>query len=295
MREHTVNYHHGGILVRGGEVKYMDGSVAEFAIDPDKLCYWDLLGDLQELGYDIKKFLNLSFTDDGGSLKIIKHDKGILDIVDQLIRYLMVDIYVECLDVKHGEKSPDTLLPYSVHDQTCQAEELPSSLFPCPDKLIDTSMPCPDGDMELEVNKGAGSEHDSGSGEDDEEILVDVPSVGSDAYDERDQARVKVTKYVQLKRAMQEDVGENDNDIKDRGKDGDTVDGEAENTRPNVAQDGKVVGFESDYIESSDPGSYEETNEESDGDDVRRHRSTRKYYNPDNPLSDFFLDLGLQT
>ena len=92
---------------------------------------------------------------------------------------------MECSDVKHGEKLPDTLLPCSVHDQTCQAEELPSSSFSCPEKLINTSMPCPNDDMELEVNEDAGSEHDSGFGEDDEEILAYVPIVGSDADDER--------------------------------------------------------------------------------------------------------------
>ena len=197
----------------------------------------------------------------------------------------MVDIYVECSDVKEGEKLPDILLPSSIRDQKCQAEALPSSLDPCLDKLVDTLMPGPNGDMELEVNEDAGSEHDSGSGEDDEETLVDVPIVGSDADDERDQARVKVSKYVQLKKVVQEDVGENDTDIRDRGR---TIDGEEGHAVPNAAQDGKVVGFESDYIESSNPGSYEETSEESDADDAKRHRSTRKYYNPDVPLHDFF-------
>lgn len=57
---------------------------------------------------------------------------------------------------------------------------------------------------------------------------------------------------------MQENVGENDNDIGDGDKDGDNADGEGGNTRPNATQDGKVVRFESDYIESSDLGSYEE-------------------------------------
>ena len=186
MEEHIVKYHHGGSLVKGGEVKYMDGSIAEFAVDPDKLCYWDLLGDLQELGYEVEKSLNLFFVDALGSLKIIKDDEGILALVDQLMRQRMVDIYVECSDVKEGEKLPDILLPSSIRDQTCQAEALPGSLDPCLDKLVDTLMPGPNGDMELEVNEDAGSEHDSGSGEDDEETLVDVPIVGSDADDERD-------------------------------------------------------------------------------------------------------------
>ena len=66
MEEHIVKYYLREWLVKGGEVKYMDGSIAEFAVDPNKLYYWDLLGDLQELGYEIEKSLNLFFVDDGG-------------------------------------------------------------------------------------------------------------------------------------------------------------------------------------------------------------------------------------
>lgn len=40
---------HGGTLVRKWEAKYLDGIIAEFIVDPDKLCYWDLLGDLKDL------------------------------------------------------------------------------------------------------------------------------------------------------------------------------------------------------------------------------------------------------
>ena len=45
----------------------------------------------------------------------------------------------------------------SVRDKTCQAEELPGSSVLGLEKLLDTSMPCPNGDMELEINEDAGS------------------------------------------------------------------------------------------------------------------------------------------
>lgn len=54
---------------------------------------------------------------------------------------------------------------------------------------------------------------------------------------------------------------------------------------------GKVSGFESDYISSSDPGSYDDTNEGLEAEDVQRHRSTRKIYDPNVGLEDFSLDL----
>lgn len=57
--ECIIKYHHEG------KMKYVDGLVVEFTIDPDNICYWDLLGNLKELGYNLKKSLTLFFMDDG--------------------------------------------------------------------------------------------------------------------------------------------------------------------------------------------------------------------------------------
>lgn len=54
---------------------------------------------------------------------------------------------------------------------------------------------------------------------------------------------------------------------------------------------GKVIGYESDYIDSSDPGSYDDTSEGSSADEARRHKYAKKCYNPNVPLEDFCLDL----
>lgn len=66
--EYTVNHYHGwdrvgGELAREGQVKYVNGRVSKLSVDPDKLAYWDLLGDVKELGYDIKKDVSLSYKD----------------------------------------------------------------------------------------------------------------------------------------------------------------------------------------------------------------------------------------
>ena len=53
----------------------------------------------------------------------------------------------------------------------------------------------------------------------------------------------------------------------------------------------KVSGYISDYIESSDPGSYSDTSEDSTIDDARRHKSSMMIYDPNVPLDDFCLDL----
>lgn len=56
--EYILKYHNGGSLLREGEVKYVNGNVSKFVVGPNKFCYWDLLGDLKELGYSIKKTVN---------------------------------------------------------------------------------------------------------------------------------------------------------------------------------------------------------------------------------------------
>ena len=60
LDEYVIRYHHRGTLIKG-EVHYINGYVAEFAVEPDKICHWDILGDIKELRYDIEKFVNLFF------------------------------------------------------------------------------------------------------------------------------------------------------------------------------------------------------------------------------------------
>lgn len=53
---------------------------------------------------------------------------------------------------------------------------------------------------------------------------------------------------------------------------------------------GKVIGYESEYIDSSDPGSYDDTIEGTSSDEARRHKSIKKHYNPNVLLEDLCLD-----
>lgn len=50
-------------------------------------------------------------------------------------------------------------------------------------------------------------------------------------------------------------------------------------------------GHETEYLQSSNPASYEDTSEGFVGDDARRHRSSRRVFDPSKKLDDFFLDL----
>lgn len=66
-----------------------------------------------------------------------------------------------------------------------------------------------------------------------------------------------------------------------------------ENSNKFIVEGGKASHYQSDYIESSDPGSYEDTSEGSDVDHAKRHSSKSSHYDPNFNMSldDFYLDL----
>ena len=109
-KEYTIKYHHGGSLVREGEIRYANGKINEFAVDPDKLCYWDLLGDLNDLGCDIENNMELLYMDDRRALKTICDDEWTAGLCDQLIRSWTVDIFVELSGAKQNKLLPKVLL-----------------------------------------------------------------------------------------------------------------------------------------------------------------------------------------
>lgn len=49
--------------MREGQVTYVNERVSELSVDLEKFAYWDLVGDVKELGYDIKKDVSLSYKD----------------------------------------------------------------------------------------------------------------------------------------------------------------------------------------------------------------------------------------
>lgn len=80
--EYIIRYYNGGTLIKEAEVSYINGSMVEFAVDPDKICHWDLLGDIKELGYDIEKSIKLFFVDGEGILEYMCDDEGIVCLAD---------------------------------------------------------------------------------------------------------------------------------------------------------------------------------------------------------------------
>lgn len=59
-------------------------------------------------------------------------------------------------------------------------------------------------------------------------------------------------------------------------------------------ESGKFSGYGSEYIDSSDAKSYDDTSERSVVDDARRNKSKRKIYDPKFLLDDFSYILSLK-
>ena len=120
------------------------------------------------------------FRDDGGTLMQISDDEGILGLVDQLQKHHTVDVYVEISEVNHDKIIPDTLLSDNETDVGVDGRK--------PDIEID---------VKLDVEEAYEDNNGNDSDEDDEERLVDVPTnYNSNVDEEREAARVKVSKYV---------------------------------------------------------------------------------------------------
>lgn len=184
--EYTLKYHHGGGLAMEGVFKYQNGSITEFYVDLDKLCYWDALGDVKELGYAIKKAIELSFVDDGGTLKVISDDQGIVGLVKELRKHKIINVYGEISEVRHHMPLSEILL--SSNDN-----------------------------MELDVRQG--NQSDGDFSKDDEERFIDAPFIeyNSNVDDEKEEVRSKLKKYVEMKRTFQEKANEGDDVDKNIG------------------------------------------------------------------------------
>lgn len=105
-------------------------------------------------------------------------------------------------------------------------------------------------------------------------------------------------KYVHLKNLVQvidgekddENTKENQEASSDKRKPNDVVAfPTTSNVRGTCIGPGKVTRYESEYINSSNPGRYNDTNDGSYIDDARRHKSSRKVYDPQCLARRFFL------
>lgn len=99
--EYNMKHHHGETLGREWLIRFVDGPVVEFSVDPYKIYWWDLLEDMKELGYSVKNDVNRFFYGRRGNIKLISNDKDIISLANYLRKYRTTDVSAKLLGIKH--------------------------------------------------------------------------------------------------------------------------------------------------------------------------------------------------
>ncbi|KAJ0981876.1 hypothetical protein J5N97_010131 [Dioscorea zingiberensis] len=121
--------------------------------------------------------------DGGGTLKAISDDHDIMGLTDQLMRQSTVNIFIENSETMYGKNLPGSLISDAKNDI---ANNIVEKIV-----LVDTD-----------------SSSSTDYSMDNEERLVDIPFIdfNSEADDEREEARGKIRKYVEILRKNLEDT-----------------------------------------------------------------------------------------
>ncbi|GMJ06008.1 hypothetical protein HRI_004270000 [Hibiscus trionum] len=95
---HVLRYFHGGRFQTNPRFEYVNGAIENFQVDPDKLCLWDILDNVELLGYGQHQFIyyripNLEFNCDG--LVFIHNDVTVREVIELLRTKGTVDIYID--------------------------------------------------------------------------------------------------------------------------------------------------------------------------------------------------------
>lgn len=128
--------------------------------------------------------------------------------------------------------------------------------------------------VDLDVAEDDLNASGSESSNDDEDRLVEVPFMEDniDIDEEIKEAREKVQNYIQLKKNMQKEDDENLVGIDvENGDERDNINTVDEDIIVRVVrmQNDKVIGYQSKYMDSSDPGSHEDTRDDSAANDAK--------------------------
>lgn len=123
-----------------------------------------------------------------------------------------------------------------------------------PDALLSEG----ENDVKLELGKDNERDcHAIDSGDDDEDRMVDAQIINysSDVDEEREHARDKLSKHIQLRKAIEENANDSDKEDENAGRGTDSRNYQEGNVdTANLNETGKVSGYEIDYINSSDLG-----------------------------------------
>ncbi|KAK9026500.1 hypothetical protein V6N11_039338 [Hibiscus sabdariffa] len=95
---YVLQYFHGGKFRTTPKFEYVNGLIEKFQVDPDRLSIWDIVGNVELLGYGEHKFVyyrdpDSNFNCDG--LVLIHNDKTVRQVIQLLVTKGIVDIYVD--------------------------------------------------------------------------------------------------------------------------------------------------------------------------------------------------------
>ncbi|KAK8574381.1 hypothetical protein V6N12_062076 [Hibiscus sabdariffa] len=99
---YVLRYFHGGKFVSSPKFDYVDWKVDRLQVDPDRLCYWDIIRNVSAFGYLKKsKFVYYripAVTFNTASLVLVHDDDTVREVIKILKKKGSVDLYVACLE-----------------------------------------------------------------------------------------------------------------------------------------------------------------------------------------------------
>ncbi|KAL4342120.1 hypothetical protein GQ457_08G026870 [Hibiscus cannabinus] len=95
---YVLQYFHGGKFRTTQKFEYVNGLIEKFQVDPNRLSIWDILGNVELLGYSQHKYVyyrdpDSDFNCDG--LVLIHNDERVRQVIQLLVTKGIVDIYVD--------------------------------------------------------------------------------------------------------------------------------------------------------------------------------------------------------
>ncbi|GMI82670.1 hypothetical protein HRI_001936300 [Hibiscus trionum] len=299
---YVLRYFYGGIFRTNPKFEYENGTVERFQVDPDRLCLWDILDNVKLLGYDHHPFVyyrvpGLEFNCDG--LVLIHNDDTVQQVVNLLIERGSVDIYIDhkididegCQKInevaksskgKVGEYSKETddsdddidVEIEELGDDVLNLEAAGEGLNAVIERLRANSeevrVVANEGallggvfeDLETEVDAYSNCELKEDDGQHcflyDVELLSDVDEEvvfirRKLAGKQKNRSSISTKLDLDVSDDSNDEEHVNENEVRDDALEEHVVKG----------MDGKLHGYESDYLDSSDPGEYGD-NDESD-------------------------------
>ncbi|XVE94886.1 hypothetical protein REPUB_Repub02eG0048400 [Reevesia pubescens] len=276
---YVLRIFHGGRFVNGNELVYVDGDVVEYEVDPNNVSYSRMLKVIRELGYRLEPYIYFKVPGEllGDGLVLLHNNLTATQLTGHLRHSFTVELYVDhTANVPNVQEEQDEGYDRGVVGDAVDEAIRDNGLDGAKDNGLDVGMNEANRDDDLDEGLNVACEVDEY-----ETFLIDVAYL-SDNDDEEIQAIREKVKNFKVMNGKQKNEVKNIEipvHIVDEGICEVLGEGESESDRINecevaedntyrVSLDGMVQGYESDYMDSDDPGEYES---ELSDDEVQNH------------------------